>query len=137
LGRTSRGLVGSEHTPGNTTEESLVPLLIPRQDVPELFKAALNEFVAEEMALEDLGAELVLRVFKAASTRIESRSTGLSKTTGGSNLLLPPPPAGYFPPPLREELRRNESRRVWVTNNGPAIFLTPEGARERLIDDEG
>jgi len=48
-----------------------------------------------------------------------------------------PSPSRYFPPLLREGLRRKESRRVWVTNNGPAIFLTPEVAWERLIDDEG
>jgi hypothetical protein len=34
-------------------------------------------------------------------------------------------------------LRRNEPKRVWVANNGPAIFLTVEVAWERLIDDEG
>jgi hypothetical protein len=43
----------------------------------------------------------MVRAFKAASTRILPRSTGLSKTTGWSNLLLPLP--GRFVPPRLKE----------------------------------
>ena len=37
----------------------------------------------------------------------------------------------------REGLWRNEAGRVWVANDGPAVFLTLEVAWEHLIDDEG
>ena len=46
-------------------------------------------------------------------------------------------PGWSFPPLLREGLRRNEAGRVWVANDGPAVFLTLEVAWEHLINDEG
>jgi hypothetical protein len=46
-------------------------------------------------------------------------------------------PLRLFPPPLREGLRRNESRGMWVAQNEPAISPTPAVAWERLINEEG
>ena len=54
------------------------------------FKAALNAFVAEERALEDLGPNQVLRVFKAASTHNSVRPTRPLVADRGAELLPTP-----------------------------------------------
>jgi len=66
----------------------------------------------------------------------QSGRPDLSIATGGRTSCYPYR-CWFFPPLLREGLRRNEAGRVWVANDGPAVFLTLEVTWEHLIDDEG
>ena len=62
----------------------------------------------------------MVEAFKTASTRIEARPTGLSKTTGGRTSCYPSP-AGFSPPCPRKEVAAERN------NAGLPVAFRPVG----------